>query len=738
MAEDRFEAYFAEKLWEMIPPVYRHEDGLGENPGVLRAIVEIIANQAAVLRRSQDRLWDDQFAELASDWAIPYLADLVGTRLVSALNPRGRRVDVAKTIYYRRRKGTLAVLEELISDIAGWDGAAVESFRRLARSWHRLDPAPDRRLGPRTGTPPGGTADLRRPQGAELAGGPFDEYHHTPDLRRPKGRDGRYGINRINFHLYRIPAFRVEDATPAAGGGAGAGFLFDPSGRDVPLFRPRGRPAGWDAWRPAREWEVPAPIRCRLLNDAVYEIDEAVVLRLEDDGVLDAAHAAELRTLRGTRYSGEARLRRTLATLPSGADFLDPAVLRPLLAASMVEECGKAALLPAALRVEVGGATVPPEEVAAGGLDGWTTPATGPTVVVDPERGRLLFAGGALGAPVRVTYHYGFPGEIGAGTYDRREVEGREPDLRHSGGGALAAADLLNDGVVQLDDSATYGPVADKLAVRDMTLQAANQQRPYIRLDAGGATPQWRLATGANSDSRLVLDGLWIGAGAPASLRLEGDYEHVILRHVTLDPGGALTLDPGSPSLPPVVLEIRGHVELLEIDASVTGPIRTAGAGVLERLVIRDSIVQSTDAGVAAIALEAGELILERVTVLGALEAHRLWATEALITGVAEVNDEQHGCFRFGAAPAGSRLPHPYESHVLEDRAHIFTSRRFGDPGYAQLSETAPESLRRGAENGSEIGAYGKLMNPVGLDGLRAKIDEYLPFGRIAVAIRET
>lgn len=153
---------------------------------------------------------------------------------------------------------------------------------------------------------------------------------------------------------------------------------------------------------------------------------------------------------------------------------------------------------------------------------------------------------------------------------------------------------------------------------------------------------------------------------------------------------------------------------------------------------IRDSIVQSTDAGVAAIALEAGELILERVTVLGALEAHRLWATEALITGVAEVNDEQHGCFRFGAAPAGSRLPHPYESHVLEDRAHIFTSRRFGDPGYAQLSETAPESLRRGAENGSEIGAYGKLMNPVGLDGLRAKIDEYLPFGRIAVAIRET
>ena len=36
---DQFEQYFAEKLWEMIPAVYRHEDGLGENPGVLRALV---------------------------------------------------------------------------------------------------------------------------------------------------------------------------------------------------------------------------------------------------------------------------------------------------------------------------------------------------------------------------------------------------------------------------------------------------------------------------------------------------------------------------------------------------------------------------------------------------------------------------------------------------------------------------------------------------------------------------
>src|SRR6516162_2935098 len=141
-ANDQFEAYFTEKIWEMIPAVYREQDGLADNPGVLRSLVRILAGQAAILRRSNDRLWDDEFIDLCDSWAVPYLADLVATRLVSSLNTRGRRIDVAKTIYYRRRKGTPRILEELISDITGWDGVVVEEFRRLARTWHKLDPKP--------------------------------------------------------------------------------------------------------------------------------------------------------------------------------------------------------------------------------------------------------------------------------------------------------------------------------------------------------------------------------------------------------------------------------------------------------------------------------------------------------------------------------------------------------------------------------------------------------------------
>ncbi|MCB0841169.1 MAG: hypothetical protein KDD99_31085, partial [Bacteroidetes bacterium] len=168
IAEDRFERYFAEKLWEMIPAIYRHEDGLADNPHVLRSMIEIMAEQAAILRRSQDRLWEDQFIELCENWAIPYLARLLGTRLISPENLRGNRIITAKNIYYRRRKGTPRILEELISDVTGWDGKLVENFRRLGRTRHRLDPQIKGLSGRFSGTQPGGWADLRQQLASEV------------------------------------------------------------------------------------------------------------------------------------------------------------------------------------------------------------------------------------------------------------------------------------------------------------------------------------------------------------------------------------------------------------------------------------------------------------------------------------------------------------------------------------------------------------------------------------------
>src|SRR5436309_3156344 len=139
---DHYEAYYADKLWSLLPAVYRAEDTDNfSTDGPLREMVNRIGAQAAILRRSIDRLWEDQSIETCDDWIIPYIGDLLATNLVAILDARGKGLAVANTINYRRRKGTLAVLEEIASDITGWDAKVVEFFRRLGRTRHGLDPA---------------------------------------------------------------------------------------------------------------------------------------------------------------------------------------------------------------------------------------------------------------------------------------------------------------------------------------------------------------------------------------------------------------------------------------------------------------------------------------------------------------------------------------------------------------------------------------------------------------------
>ena len=86
--------------------------------------------------------------------------------------------------------------------------------------------------------------------------------------------------------------------------------------------------------------------------------------------------------------------------------------------------------------------------------------SAGLTALIDPDRGR----GKLLGAPgsALVRYHYGFPGDIGAGTYDRaRSIVYPPARVVPAGGGAVTAPVLGTSGSVAITDSDTYGPVDD-------------------------------------------------------------------------------------------------------------------------------------------------------------------------------------------------------------------------------------------------------------------------------------
>jgi hypothetical protein len=727
-ANDLFETYYTEKLWALVPEVYRYEDAAG----VLRSIIELLAHEAAIVRRSNDRLWEDQVIDLCDEWAVPYIGALVATRMLSDKNLRGRRVDVAKTIYYRRRKGTPRVLEELISDIAGWEGVVVEEFRRLGRARHGLDAFPAPLAGRLTGTMPGGWADLREPVGSELADGPFEEYFHTPDFRFPRGLDGRYGIPKLAFYLYRLNYYPMTGVTPFKDG-VTLRFSFDPSGRTTQLFNLRQRPESWDDWHPALEWELPAPIRCRLLGDAEYLITQAVVDKIFADPapplVLSADQQTELAKLYNQPFEDEGSLRAVFNGYPHLKLLITPVTTSFffLLLKYALVTCGKKQLLPVAISVECNAYPngVPVEQTTAANL--MQAPPTDKALEVDPVNGLFFFtvpatdAGNAL-----VHYYMGFSGPLGAGTYSRPDLSTVTPDKTRTGGGAIAAGDIPAPGILRLADNQTYGPAANPGSVESLVIEAGDQLRPYVRL-----TADWVFTAKAGADAVLVLDGLWIGEGGVV---LQGDWDSVTIRNCAFDPGGDKTIS--GASLKMVVLTVQGTIDTLCVHHSIMGPIAVTGA--VEMLTICDSILQSTDA-TPVLQQPAGKTTLENVTIFGIVNVDHLEASGVVMTGKCTVSDTQHGCFRFSAAPAASQVPRPYESLLFTDDTNSWwNSQRFGDAEYAQLSDVAPAKLLSGGEEGYEIGAFASLLNPFKQQDLETKVQEYMPFGLISIFIHQT
>src|SRR5262249_21054729 len=154
---------------------------------------------------------------------------------------------------------------------------------------------------------------------------------------------------------------------------------------------------------------------------------------------------------------------------------------------------------------------------------------------------------------------------IGAGTYERAQTL-LKPAVTLTANAAIAAADIKvgapdAPGVTELTDSSTFGPASGKTGIVNTQIQCADQQRPYLRIAA-----DWVLDTGAQTQSTLVLDGLWIGASGMFALILAGDYASVTISHCTLDPGGT---DAQGKPIAPVPLVIAGNIEQLVVDHSI-------------------------------------------------------------------------------------------------------------------------------------------------------------------------
>ena len=97
------------------------------------SLLAVFAEQFALLQEDIDQLYDDQFIETCANWVVPYIGDLIGYRTLNGVAPEvaSPRAEVAHTIAYRRRKGTITMLEQLARDVTDWNATAVEFFQRL-------------------------------------------------------------------------------------------------------------------------------------------------------------------------------------------------------------------------------------------------------------------------------------------------------------------------------------------------------------------------------------------------------------------------------------------------------------------------------------------------------------------------------------------------------------------------------------------------------------------------------
>ncbi|MGZ8916394.1 MAG: hypothetical protein ACXW1Z_25200, partial [Methylobacter sp.] len=260
-----------DRLYELLPVIYRMRDAEQGEP--LKALLQIISEQVNLLEDDIFQLYENWFIETCEDWVVPYIGELIGYEPVhEAGEPASGtsrqdqlrnkvlipRREVANTIRYRRSKGTLALLELLSNDVAGWPARAVEFYQLLTWTQALNYQHPDR----------GRTVDLRNGSSLDLIGSPFDTIAHTVDVRRINSNRsmGLYNIPSVGVFVWRLKSYQVT-MTPAYCQQAAGNhcFTFSVLGNDSPLYT--NPEPETDPTHIADEFNLPVPVRRRLFED---------------------------------------------------------------------------------------------------------------------------------------------------------------------------------------------------------------------------------------------------------------------------------------------------------------------------------------------------------------------------------------------------------------------------------------------------------------------------------------
>lgn len=664
-----------DRLYKLLPAVYRIRDQAGagaEGQGPLYALMSVIAGQLAVLEENLDQLYDDQFIETCAEWVVPYIGDLVGTRgLVSFPSaPFSERGQVAKTIAYRRRKGTAAILEDLAFDITGWKANVVEYFQLLSTTQYLNHLRP----GNLSVAPVRGRATL------EYANTPFDALTHSVDVRRIASGRGKYNIPNIGIFLWRLQDYAVHGAP--AYQVDGLRYTFDALGKDVALYNKPVTEV--DITHLVEPINVPMPLRrypfsksretwygegqpvAVFLDGVMVEVDDICICDLRDEG-----SPPGWANMPGDKVAIDPVLGRI--ALPSGAS--------PAAKVTVDYSYGFSA--------DIGGGDYDKEETFTAGLK--------PVVQVPGDAATIkdaLDLLGTGGGVVEITDsdYYTAPAatDVPAGMeIEIRATETSRPTVIIGGewlitGGQDAQLSLNGlvccGGIIHVPVNLVSGELN---LLQTLTLTHCTLVPGRTPFDAGAADVRL-IAEAENMKvqvSKCIVGGMRVADEATAvvadSIIDGGDQPALAYGGVPgTDAGGALSIQ----------------------NSTVIGRVKTTIMTLASNTIFD-----------AASGSGGNEL---------PVEAERL----------------QEGCIRFCYLPSGSRVPRPYRCQpaVPEDAQRVkpvFNSLRYGDADYCQLSWYCAVEIRQGAENDMEMGVFYHLYQPLCEYNLQTRLNEYLRFG---------
>jgi hypothetical protein len=757
-----------DRLYQLLPAVYRQRDADQKYP--LQALLRVIAEQVNVAEDDMQQLYENWFIETAEDWVVPYIADLIGYRAVSDAGQVGEittaegralnrvlipRREVANTIAYRRRKGTLALLELLANDVAGWPARAVEFFKLLGwnQNINHLHLCRAR------------TTDIRCVGKLDLINGPFDPLAHTVDVRRINSHRtiGRYNIPSVGVFVWRLRSYSITGSRPHCAEDVGPNcYTFSVLGQDAPLFiKPEPEPAPTHI---AEEMNVPAPIR-RLPfarhPKLFYGGDKSFAIWAEGWAGYDPTEPLPVEAiipadLSDWQYAPPVK---HVAVDPVLGRFAFP------LDQEQLPKKGVRVMYHYGFSADIGGG-----EYARPILD----PSPREVEKADPQDSTKTISETVEPKLYRV---------------------GEGQPLRH----LRDAIDHWReekplDAVIEITDSGVYvEPISIQLH-HDQTLQlrAANRAQPVIRmLDWQTDLPD-ALTVVMSHGSRFTLDGLLLtGRG----MRVHGQKREkpgdprdpicgagLIIRHCTLVPGWGLECDcePSRPAEPS--LELYNIRATVRIEHSILGSIQIHEDEVKDEpipVLITDSILDATSPereaiGAPGFAVAHAVLTMLRCTVFGIVDVHAVELAEnSIFNDCLNVARRQLGCMRFCYVPYGCRTPRRYhcqpdlvaqavdeklraeaaaknlpapaqaelDAAKTRERLRVkpqFNSERYGAPRYCQLADTCADEIKRGADDESEMGAFHDLFQPQREANLLARLDEFTPAGMDAGIIHAT